>query len=231
MNFAIVKRVVLVGFSLLFIWKIAFFTNAENAHVYSSSEKNSKKIAITFDDGPHPGQTDRILNVLEKYGVKATFFVVGINVENYPKPLNNVISKGHEVGNHTYFHTILKGLDKGRVEREIDSVDEKILDLYGYKMKLLRPPCGSLDNTLINVADEKNLKIVLWNIDTKDWAHTSTNDMVKNVLKNVKGGDIILFHDYISGKSNTCNALEKLIPKLQAQGYEFVTVSELLQEE
>ena len=231
MNFVLSKKSLFITFFLVFTLVLAFYTNAKNTCVYSSSEKNTKKIAITFDDGPHPKQTEKILKVLEKHGIKATFFVVGVNAENYSSSLERVIEKGHEIGNHTYSHSILKTLPKEKIEKEISDVEKEIFDSYGYKIKLLRPPCGSYDDTLVEIASKKDLKIVLWNIDTRDWANTSTNNMVSNVLKNVKGGDIILFHDYIVGKSNTCCALEILIPKLQAQGYEFVTVSELLQEE
>ena len=199
-----------------------------NDMVYSSSVSDTNKIAITFDDGPHPRNTKRILDILEKYQVKATFFVIGINVKNYPETLSKVIENGHEIGNHTYSHQILKNKEKDVICKEIIDT-EKEISKRNTTTKILRPPCGLYDSNLIDFAKQNGYKIVLWNIDTNDWAHTSESDMISHVMSSVKGGDIILFHDYISGENNTPDALDVIIPRLQAQGYEFVTVSELLQ--
>lgn len=224
------KNRVFVTFLVIFIIILAFSTSAENRCVYSSNDKCTNKIAMTFDDGPHPKQTEEILNILDKYNVKATFFVIGVNVKNYGKSLDSVIKKGHEIGNHTYSHHVLKSMSKENILDEISNTENELLRQYGYEPKLLRPPCGAYDSTLIDIATENEMKIVLWNIDTEDWAHTSVDNITKNVLKNVRGGDIILFHDYISGKTNTAAALDILIPRLKEMGYEFVTVSELLQD-
>lgn len=197
--------------------------------VYNSNVHAGKKIALTFDDGPHPKITPEILDILNKYSVKATFFVVGINVKNYPKRLEEILENGHEIGNHTYSHSILKSMSREKIEKEIVDTEKQINKISEYDLNLLRPPCGLYDDTLEEIAKERESKIVLWAIDTLDWAHTSTNVMVKKVLKNVKDGDIILFHDYVSGEYNTPKALEFLIPTLLEMGYEFVTVSELLQ--
>ncbi len=214
----------------IFAMILIFFANAKNNCVYTSGDKSTNKIALTFDDGPHPKQTEEILKILEKHNVKATFFVIGVNVKNYGKSLENIISNGHEIGNHTFSHHVLKYMSKQEILNEISKTEYELWDQYGYNPKLLRPPCGSYDDNLVDIATEKDLKIVLWNIDTEDWAHTSVDRMTKNVLKNVKGGDIILFHDYISGRTNTAKALDIIIPRLKEIGYEFVTVSQLLQE-
>ena len=197
--------------------------------VYNSNVHAGKKIALTFDDGPHPKITPKILDILDKYSVKATFFVIGVNVKNYPNQLKNILERGHEIGNHTYSHRILKSMPKGEIEKEIFDTQKEIGLIYDYNPTLIRPPCGLYDESLEMIARDLKSKIVLWAIDTHDWAHTSTSNMVKNVLKNIKDGDIILFHDYVSGEYNTPSALEILIPILLERGYEFVTVSELLQ--
>ena len=197
--------------------------------VYNSNVHAGKKIALTFDDGPHPKITPKILDILDKYSVKATFFVIGVNVKNYPNQLKNILERGHEIGNHTYSHRILKSMPKGEIEKEIFDTQKEISLIYDYNPTLIRPPCGLYDESLEMIARDLKSKIVLWAIDTHDWAHTSTSNMVKNVLKNIKDGDIILFHDYVSGEYNTPSALEILIPILLERGYEFVTVSELLQ--
>ncbi len=197
--------------------------------VYNSNVHAGKKIALTFDDGPHPKITPKILDILNKYSVKATFFVIGVNVKNYPKQIESILEQGHEIGNHTYSHKILKSMPKGEIEKEIFDAQRQISLICDYKPTLIRPPCGLYDESLEIIAKGLESKIVLWAIDTHDWAHTSTSNMVKNVLKNIKDGDIILFHDYVSGEYNTPSALEILIPILLERGYEFVTVSELLQ--
>ncbi len=197
--------------------------------VYNSNIHAGKKIALTFDDGPHPRLTPKILEVLDKYSVKATFFVIGVNVKNYPKQLEMILDSGHEIGNHTYSHNVLKSVPKTKIEKEIIDTELQINRIRSYDLMLLRPPCGLYDEALEKIAQEKENKIVLWSLDTLDWAHASTKVMAKKILKNVKDGDIILFHDYVSGEYNTPEALDIIIPILLEKGYEFVTVSELLQ--
>ena len=198
--------------------------------VYNSNAKVNKKIALTFDDGPHPKQTGKIADLLNLYDVKATFFVIGVNAHNYPSALKKVIESGHEIGNHTFSHNILKSMPRIKIEEEIFNTEKEIQNETNERSLLIRPPCGLYSDTLIEIAKDENYKIILWTIDTHDWKHASTDSIVNNILNNIKNGDIILFHDYISGETNTLNALKKVIPKLKAMGYEFVTVSELLQE-
>ena len=207
---------------------LAMQINAQSV-VYNSNIHAGKKIALTFDDGPHPRLTPKILGILDKYSVKATFFVIGQNAKYYPKQLEMIIDNGHEIGNHTYSHKILKSLKKSEIEKELLDAEKQIKEIKDCEINLIRPPCGLYDDNLEQIARNRDDKIVLWAIDTLDWEHTSTNVMVKNVLRNIKDGDIILFHDYVSGEYNTPRALEILIPILLEKGYEFVTVSELLQ--
>lgn len=228
MNYALSKIKIIVSICLIILFLVSM-SNNENKTVYNSNAKYENKIALTFDDGPHPKITLKILDLLKKYDIKATFFVIGVNVDNYPEPLKRAVEQGHEIGNHTNSHSILKSMNKTKVADEIDSCENKVFKLTNIKTKVLRPPCGMYDDTLVKLAKQSNYKIILWNIDTHDWAHMSTNDIVKNVTKNVKGGDIILCHDYISGENHTFDALEILIPMLLEKGFEFVTVSQLLQ--
>ena len=197
--------------------------------IYSSNVNAGKRIALSFDDGPHPKLTEKILDILDQYGIKATFFVIGVNAKNYPDSLREISKRGHEIGNHTYSHNILKSMPADKIEREISDTENQVFDILGIRPNLLRPPCGLYDESLVKIANDKSLKIVLWAVDTHDWAHNSTMNIVNHVLKKSKDGDIILFHDYVSGEYNTPEALKKLIPGLLKQGYEFVTVSELLQ--
>ncbi len=200
----------------------------ENKTVYSSNAKNNNKIALTFDDGPHPKITPKILDVLDEFGIKATFFVIGVNIDNYPAPLIRAVKEGHEIGNHTNSHSILKSMNKSYIREEIEACKEKVYDLTGYNVNLIRPPCGMYDDKMIDIARSNGDKIILWNIDTNDWAHFSTQRIVETVKNSVKGGDIILFHDYVSGENYTVEALKIIIPLLMKEGYEFVTVNQLL---
>lgn len=225
-----VKRALSAILLLLIIFHLPIRAFAVgNTPVYSSNLQEGKRIALTFDDGPHPRNTPKILDILDKYGIKATFFLIGVNAKNYPEALKMVIDKGHEIGNHTYSHKPLKSKSKDEIYKEIMDTEREIAKSGSFSTSLIRPPCGLYDNTLVEIAIENDYKIVLWNIDTKDWAHTSSSDIFAKVVNNVRGGDIVLFHDYISGENNTVEALNLIIPKLISLGYEFVTVSELLQ--
>ena len=217
---------IIVSIPLMF--SSVFRVEATNNIVFKSNSDQGKKIALTFDDGPHPRNTPKILDILEKYQIKATFFIIGVNAKNYPEALSMVAEKGHEIGNHTYSHSLLKSKCKNEILKEIIDTEKEISKKTGISTALIRPPCGIYDSNLLEIAAENQYKVVLWNIDTNDWSHASGESIVSNVLNKVKGGDIILFHDYISGENNTCQALQIIIPKLLMQGYEFVTVSELL---
>ena len=204
------------------------YTAAAKTEIYNSNKNNGKKIALTFDDGPHPRHTPEILDILDEYGIKATFFVIGVNVTNYPDALQETIKRGHEIGNHTYSHPHLCGADFNTLKNEIDKCESAISLLADYKPKLFRPPEGWIDNDVKTISAQYDYKVILWNIDTLDWAHTSPDKIVKNVTENVKPGDIILMHDYIGKNSPTAEALRGFIPILIERGYQFVVVSELI---
>lgn len=228
MSFARIKLKLVFTLTILLVLGFSI-TVKGNTPVYNSNGKESKKIALTFDDGPHPRNTPKILELLDDFEIKATFFVIGINAKNYQEALSMIIEKGQEIGNHTYSHRILKSMKKNEIFKEILDTEHEISS-EKICTNLIRPPCGLYDEALIDIAKENDYKIVLWNIDTKDWSHASKEEIVSSVITNVKGGDIILCHDYISGENNTIEALKIIIPKLKAMGYEFVTVTELLQD-
>ena len=191
------------------------------ARIYHYHPNKEKKIALTFDDGPHPILTLEILEILRKYHVKATFFVVGENAENYPDTLEQIVREGHELGNHTYTHNHIGCA-------EIESCERAIYELTDCQTKLFRPPEGFVNQSIMRTAADLGYDIILWDIDTKDWAHTAPTQIGQMILEKVRAGSIILMHDYISYSSPTPAALELFIPKVQALGYQFVVVSELI---
>ncbi len=197
-------------------------------NVYCRSGADHKKIALTFDDGPHPRYTKEILSILEEYGITATFFIIGVNAVNYPEDLKRIVDSGCEIGNHTYSHHTLNKLNPDDVKNEIMECEKVLCELTGKKPSVFRPPQGILPTSIDTIVWEAHYNVVLWSIDTRDWAMNPSNEIVKTVLAQLKGGDIILMHDYVSGGNTTCEALRMMIPEILERGYEFVTVSEMI---
>ena len=189
---------------------------------------DEKIVALTFDDGPHPTETARIVELLDSYGAKATFFVVGENAELYPDALRMAASSGHEIANHTYSHASLAGCAAEKIRDEISRGEEAIFSVSGARPRLFRPPEGAITKNVVGAARDMGYDVVLWNIDTRDWAHRGTAEIVENIKKNISPGSIILFHDYIGGERHTYDVLSVILPYLSSLGYKFVTVGEML---
>jgi len=200
--------------------------NKDNVYVNGSPEK--KYIALTFDDGPHPYESPRILDILKKYDVKATFFAIGENVRLYPQIVEREIKEGHQVGNHTFHHRKISKMSEKELTAALAKTGDAIYEICEYNTTVFRPPEGFCNEKVSKVAKKLGYNVILWKIDTKDWQGTSAQKMADMVLSSVKNGDIILMHDYISGKSYTAEALDILIPKLKENGYTLVTINELI---
>ncbi len=192
-------------------------------------------IALTFDDGPDPLYTPRILDILQEKEAQATFFLIGKHAEAYPSIVRRIAAEGHEIGNHTYSHRNLYGLDETNTWGEIAKADEAISNIIGSKIYLFRPPRGMYSQSTLRFAHQLQYTTVLWSISSRDWAEISTGNVARNILRNTVGGDILLFHDSgsIIGTSggyryNTVNALPTIIDGLRAQGFSFVTVNQLM---
>ncbi len=198
--------------------------------IFSGTTACGKKIALTFDDGPHPYKTTEILDILDKYGVKATFFIIGENAEYYPEIVAEEAARGHELANHSYSHAKLSTLTEAGIRAEIERADTAIKNAAGITPALFRPPEGAYSENVVKTARELGKNTILWTVDTLDWAKAPASAIVENVKKSVTSGSIILFHDYTIKDTHTAEALEIIIPYLQAQGYEFVTVSSLVGE-
>lgn len=200
----------------------------EKGYVLWDIKTEDKIVAITFDDGPHPKYTEEILDVLEKHQTKATFFALGQHAEKHPDIILRESNDGHEVGNHTYSHSRFK--TSKHLKQELIDTNEVIYGITGTYPKLFRPVEGNYNDRLINIAVEQNFKVIMWSWhqDTEDWKNPGVQKIVEKVLTGTKPGDVILFHDGGGNRTQTVQALEKIIPELKQQGYEFVTVSELM---
>lgn len=191
---------------------------------------DQKVIALTFDDGPNPVYTPQILDLLEKYHAKATFFVVGSRVKKYPRVTKELMLRGHEIANHTYHHPNIKKISSQQFQVEIEQTKSSILKTTGITSHLFRPPGGYYDERIVNAAKQAGCLVVMWSWhqDTRDWANPGVNKIVRKVLSNTRNGDIVLFHDNGGDRSQTIGALEKILPRLKQRGYRFITVSELV---
>ncbi len=183
-------------------------------------DKSKKMIALTFDDGPNYN-TSKVIDVLNKYDIKATFFVLGSRAINNKNILKKMADSGMEIGNHTYNHLLLTKYDENKIRSEIEDTSEVIYSATKKRPKLLRPSYGSVNNKIKKVA---NMPIIIWDIDTLDWKYHNSKRITSRVVNKVRDGDIILMHDIYSA---SLNALSNIIPILQDNGYEFVTIDEL----
>lgn len=187
---------------------------------------NRPRIALTFDDGPHPQNTVKILDILSKYNAKATFFMLGENVERNNWIPKRIIDQGSEIGTHTWNHKNLNKLNKEEILNQITSSSNKINEFSNIEVKYFRPPYGNVNEQVKQVAREQNKYIILWNVDTEDWKSKNAEMVTNHVLENVKDGDIVLMHDiYLS----TVEACEKIVEELTNRGYRLVTISELFE--
>lgn len=189
-----------------------------------------KLIALTYDDGPFPRTTNRILDVLEKNNSKCTFFVVGDRVEGYADTIKRASGLGCEIANHSYSHEYLTKISDSEVKSQINDVDTALKSSCGLKTSLLRVPGGMHNENVRNLCD---MPIILWSVDTLDWKYKKTsgserterqNKIISQVLENAQDGDIVLMHDIYDF---TAELSEQLIPKLIEKGFKLVTVSEL----
>lgn len=183
-----------------------------------------REVAFTFDDGPRPEVARDLLNTLGKEGVRATFFVVGKQVDLYPAIVRRMMNEGHEVANHTYNHPRLDDLDAKRIRSEIASCDKAIFRATGAHAALFRPPGMRYDDVVIDTAQDLGYVTIHWNVGAKDFTGAPEGSVAERVLKNVTPGSVILLH----GQPETVAALPEIVSSLRARGYRFVTVSQML---
>jgi peptidoglycan/xylan/chitin deacetylase (PgdA/CDA1 family) len=198
--------------------------------VIYSVPTTEKVMALTYDDGPHPVFTPQLLDILDKYHVKATFFMIGKSMEAHPEIVREVIRRGHVIGNHTYSHPRNIDLDtQAQVIRELDRCEQLIERLTGSRAHLFRPPRGMIDGSVFSVADEEGYKTILWSVCADHHDALTPQLMAQRVVDHIRPGGIILAHDgSVSSRWRDIAATPLIIEALRRRGYRFVTVPELL---
>ncbi|HVP37045.1 MAG TPA: polysaccharide deacetylase family protein [Terriglobales bacterium] len=194
-----------------------------------------KVVALTFDDGPSPVWTPQILDALKKAGVKATFFMIGEHVGKYPQIARRVAEEGHEIGNHSYDHHVLIYYKMKDLEREIKDAEKVIKEVTGQTTRYFRPPKAWITNKEKEKIKEMGYETILWTLNSKDWVTFDDKYIVRFLVHNIQPGDIILFHDgggvfstEGGNRSETVKTIPLLVERLRAEGYRFVTITELL---
>ena len=196
----------------------------KDAELYKAyyEKKNRKVVAFTFDDGPNPATTNQALDTLSKYGIKATFFVLGKNVSGNEEILKRMKADGHVIGNHSWSHPVLSKLSLDDAKKQITDTEDALTKVLGSSSKLMRPPYGAITDDIRNSLD---LSFIMWDVDSLDWKSKNEAAILTEIQREVKNGSIILMHDI---HTETVNALPKVIDYLKGQGYDFVTIPDLL---
>jgi len=189
-------------------------------------------VALTFDDGPRPPFTDAILDVLRDQGIVATFFLVGQNVERHPEVARRIVREGHAVGNHGWAHRALDELSTSGAHEEIGRGARAIRQATGVQPSILRPPFGAFDGRIRGgrgVAADHGQTLVMWSVETRDWATRSPRAVAVGTLRQVEPGAVVLLHDGGGDREHVVTATRWMIGHLARQGYRFVTVPQLLE--
>jgi chitin deacetylase len=190
--------------------------------------KQEKVIALTFDDGPWPDTTSEVLKILKKNDIKATFFWIGQNLQSYPQIAQQVVAAGHAIANHTWHHWY-HPMNESTAAHEIEDTANLIYKTTGVKTSIFRPPGGLLNNGLVEYANREKYVTVMWSVDSIDYRPLTSQQIIKNVMRKVKPGGIVLMHDGGGNRSSTVKALPQIIAQLKEQGYSFASVPELLE--
>lgn len=193
---------------------------------YRSVETSRRILALTFDDGPHPTLTPKLLDILRQNGVRATFYVVGRNVEAHPDIARRIVAEGHEIANHTWNHPTLTQMGAAGMKREIESTSDVIQRVTGRRPTNVRPPYGAINPRVRDfLTKDQNLDVILWSVDPLDWKKPGAPEVTRRLVKGATPGGILLAHDIHAG---TVEAMPATITQLKAKGYGFVTVGQLL---
>lgn len=203
-----------------------FMVNGREVPIYSV-ERADKKIAVTFDCAWGDEDIDSVLNTLDKYNCKATFFVTGDWAQRCPESLEKIYANGHEIGNHSYNHVDYTKLSADEITADLDKCDAIISDITGEKPYLMRAPSGGYNDTVIKTVDKSGRMYIQWSVDAIDYGDATAQDIYDRSVKKTKAGDIILLH---TGTENTATVLPKILEALECK-FEFAAVSQMIYKE
>ncbi|MFT5466670.1 MAG: peptidoglycan/xylan/chitin deacetylase (PgdA/CDA1 family) [Verrucomicrobiales bacterium] len=193
---------------------------------YSRVAMSQPYIAMTFDDGPHPTNTPRLLDMLKQRNIRATFFVVGPNSKNHPGILRRMVAEGHEIANHTWTHGDMTKVSQAAVRKELNDSRDAIVAATGIAPKLWRPPYGAVNSNLKNwIKQEYGYPTIMWSVDPMDWKRPGASVVADRLVSGTGNGGILLAHDI---HKPTIDAMPSALDRLMAKGYKFVTVSQLI---
>lgn len=190
-----------------------------------SVETNEKVIAISFDAAWGMEHTENILNILDNYNVKTTFFLVGFWIDKYPNVVKEIDRRGHEIGSHSETHSHMNSLSSQNIISELESVEKKLENIIGKKPYLFRAPFGEYNNNLLDTCNSKGYYVIQWDVDSLDWKKITADQIAVRVIKRAKPGSIVLFH-------NNAQFVEEYLPvileTLLQDGYKIIPISELI---
>lgn len=228
-----IRLLIVLCISLIFVVYVSVQSTKNIKTVFSATkelpiysvETEEKKIAISFDAAWGNEYTEDILDTLDKYNIKSTFFLVGFWVDEFPNDVKEINRRGHEIGNHSTTHPNMPQLSNEKILEELKITEDKIKKLTNKKTILFRPPFGDYNDNLINLCKENGYYTIQWDVDSLDWKELGVQPVVDKVTRNIQNGSIVLFHNnakYIK------EYLPLVIERLQDSGYEIVPVSELI---
>jgi len=205
-----------------------FVTGVKKLHPIYCVNTDEPKVAISFDATWGAAYTKQLLDTLDKYNVKTTFFLVNIWLDKFPEEAREIVKRGHEIGLHSTTHPDFKKLSEEQMISELQNNYNKILEVTGFKSILFRPPFGSYNNTVISVANNMGFHVIQWDVDSLDWKDLSAEQIYQRVTGKVKNGSIVLFHN---NAKHTPEALGPILENLQSRGFKIVPISELIYKE
>ncbi|MCL1963627.1 MAG: polysaccharide deacetylase family protein [Firmicutes bacterium] len=190
-----------------------------------SVERKDKVLSISFDAAWGGDQTTAILDILDEYGVKTTFFLVGIWVERYPELVKEIVRRGHEIGNHSTTHPEMSKISESKIRDELKVTSDRVEQLTGIRPTLFRPPYGDYNDKVVTVSRAEGYECVQWNVDSLDWKNRGVDDLIRQATKNNKPGDIVLFHN---DSKYIVQALPTILKTYQNGGFEIIPISQIL---
>lgn len=194
---------------------------------FDHGRRDIPRVALTFDDGPDPLYTRQVLEILDRYGARATFFCVGHHVAALPDLVRRIAAAGHEVGNHSWSHPYLPDLTPDQLREQLDRTAESVAKLTGEAPARFRPPYGALSPEVLAALEGYPTTLTMWDVDTRDWARPGPEQIAATVLESAGPGSVVLMHEGAGDRGQTVQALPSIVEGLLERGLELVTVGEL----